>query len=201
MPIMADRARASRPLQKGRPRSSVRLSRVARSRLEPRPPTAGDRAPLWRSRGPVDKHRRGRCDRGRSISRGRGSMWVDSFRSGKRPQPWSESHSVPQRCGPSRVPRESRDGLAPRARAPEFFALGHAPRVRASVTVLDAAIARLTITGPVPSFRAIAAAEEYQQPMADWIPNILSYSDLPDAAQALGQRLRTVGRLDTGSLL
>ena len=68
-------------------------------------------------------------------------------------------------------------------------------------TVLDAAIARLTITGPVPSFRAIAAAEEYKQPMADWIPNILSYSDLPDAAQSLGLRLRTVGRLDTGSLL
>ena len=67
-------------------------------------------------------------------------------------------------------------------------------------TMLDPTIQRLTITGPVPSFRAIAAAEEYQQPMADWIPNILKFSDLPEAAQALGPRLRSVAKLDTDSL-
>ncbi len=68
-------------------------------------------------------------------------------------------------------------------------------------TLLDPAVQRLTLTGPVPSFRALATAEEYKHPMADWIPNILHYSDLPEAAKALGTRLRTVARIEVDSLL
>jgi hypothetical protein len=65
---------------------------------------------------------------------------------------------------------------------------------------LDAGVTRLTITGPVPSYRVIANAEEYKFPMGDFIPNVLQYSDLPEVAAALGGRLRTVARLETDTL-
>ncbi|MBK5294925.1 MAG: hypothetical protein JJE04_25005 [Acidobacteriia bacterium] len=45
--------------------------------------------------------------------------------------------------------------------------------------VIEPAIRRVVIAGAVPSFREIAAAEEYDQPMAHWIPNVLEFSDCP----------------------
>ncbi|MBK5291147.1 MAG: acetylxylan esterase [Acidobacteriia bacterium] len=67
--------------------------------------------------------------------------------------------------------------------------------------VIDPAITRVVITGAVPSFREIAAAEEYDQPMAHWIPNVLEFSDLPEAARSLGGRLQAAARWDADSLL
>ncbi|MBK5291450.1 MAG: hypothetical protein JJE04_07235 [Acidobacteriia bacterium] len=67
--------------------------------------------------------------------------------------------------------------------------------------VIDPAISRVVITGAVPSFREMAAAEEYDQPMAHWIPNVLEFSDLPEAAQSLGGRLQAASQWDADSLL
>lgn len=68
-------------------------------------------------------------------------------------------------------------------------------------TVLESRIQRLTVAGPIPSFRETAAAEEYSLPMAHWIPSVLQHSDLPEAAESLGSRLRTAAKLDTDTLL
>lgn len=67
-------------------------------------------------------------------------------------------------------------------------------------TVLEQSIKRLTLAGDVPSYRAIAATEEYRQPMADFLPNVLHYTDLPQAAAALGLRLRRVAKLEVATL-
>ena len=68
-------------------------------------------------------------------------------------------------------------------------------------TVIESSITRLTLAGAVLSYREVAAAEEYKMPMADFIPDVLRYSDLPDAAATLGPRLRSVLRLDPQTLI
>ena len=66
--------------------------------------------------------------------------------------------------------------------------------------VMEPAIEGVVISSRVPSYREIAAAEQYNEPMAHWIPNVLSFSDLPDAARSLGARLRVAARWDADSL-
>lgn len=49
-------------------------------------------------------------------------------------------------------------------------------------THLEKKVASLHHFGPIPSFRAIATAEEYDHPFADFLPRMLLHSDLPEVA-------------------
>ena len=67
-------------------------------------------------------------------------------------------------------------------------------------TVIEPAITRLTLAGEIPSYRHTASIDDYTLPMADFIPRVLAYSDLPFAAAGLGARLRQVAKLDVDTL-
>jgi hypothetical protein len=79
-------------------------------------------------------------------------------------------------------------------------ALDHLTVPALFATLLNPSVARLYTARGLRSYASLLESEEYKEPFANFLPGILSLTDLPELRSALGDRLKEGAKWDFDTL-